>query len=60
MFERLTKYAGKLADRNMNVKLGGGTLGLEDFVDDFYELEGSRTPTTSRRLNAIASTPRKA
>lgn len=40
MFERLTKYAGKLADRNMNVELGGGTLGLEDFVDDFYELDG--------------------
>lgn len=24
----------------MNVELGGGTLGLEDFVDDFYELDG--------------------
>lgn len=31
MFERLTKHAGKLEDRNMNVELGGGTLGLEDF-----------------------------
>ena len=40
MFERLTKYAGKLADRNMNVEFGGGTFGLEDFVDDFYELDG--------------------
>ena len=40
MFERLTKHAGKLEDRNMNVELGGGTLGLEDFVDDFYELDG--------------------
>lgn len=42
MFERLTKHAGKLEDRNMNVELGGGTLGLEDFVDDFYELDGVR------------------
>ena len=41
MFERLTKHAGKLEDRNMNVELGGGTLGLEDFVDDFYELDGT-------------------
>lgn len=40
MFERLTKHAGKLEDRNMNVELGGGTLGLEDFVDGFYELDG--------------------
>lgn len=40
MYERLTKYVGELAGRDAGVELGGGTLGLEDFVSDFYGLDG--------------------
>lgn len=40
MYEKLTKYAGTLADRKLSSYLGCGTAGLEDFVDDFYALEG--------------------
>ena len=41
MFERLTKYAGKLADRNMNVEFGGGTFGPVSYTH-------LTLPTTSR------------
>lgn len=40
MYEMLTKYAGTLADRKLGSCLGCGTVGLEDFVDDFYAFEG--------------------
>lgn len=40
MYEMLTKYAGTLADRKLGSYLGCGTVGLEDFVDDFYAFEG--------------------
>lgn len=60
MFERLTKHAGKLEDRNMNVELGGGTLDSRISSTISMNWTGSRTPATSRRLNAMASTPRKA
>ena len=40
MYEKLTKYAGTLADRKLSSYLGCGTVGLEDFVDDFYAFEG--------------------
>ena len=40
MYERLTKYAGTLADRKLGIELGGGTVGLSDFVEGFYAVEG--------------------
>lgn len=40
MYERLTKYAGTLANRELGNELGGGTLGMDDFIEDFYALEG--------------------
>lgn len=40
MYQKLTKYAGTLVDRKLSSYLGCGTVGLEDFVDDFYALEG--------------------
>ena len=38
MYEKLTKYAGALAGRDLGSHLGCGTLGMEDFADDFCGL----------------------
>ena len=38
MYEKLTKYAGALAGRELGSHLGCGTLGMEDFADDFCGL----------------------
>lgn len=40
MYERLTKYAGTLAARETSADFCSGTIGMDDFLDDFYELEG--------------------
>ena len=40
MFERVTKYVGTLASRKLDVEHGGGTLGMDDLIEDFYALEG--------------------
>ncbi len=40
MYKRLTKYAGTLAAREINVVPFCGTGGLDDFVGDFYGLVG--------------------
>lgn len=39
MYERLTKYAGTLAGREISTIPLCGTDGLDDFIDDFYGLE---------------------
>ena len=39
MYERLTKYAGTLADRETSTIPLCGTDGMSDFINDFYELE---------------------
>ena len=40
MYERLTKYAGALAGRETETIPFCGTAGMDDFIDDFYALEG--------------------
>ena len=40
MYERLTKYAGALADRETETIPFCGTAGMDDFIEDFYALEG--------------------
>lgn len=40
MYERLTRYAGTLADRDVTSEGCWWTVGLDDFVDDFYGLDG--------------------
>lgn len=40
MYERLTKYAGTLAARDLETELGGGTIGVDDFIEDFYAVDG--------------------
>ncbi len=40
MYERLTKYAGTLAGRETSSRFGCGTIGMNDFIDDFYGTEG--------------------
>lgn len=40
MYEALIKYAGILQNRELTVELGGGTQGLDDFIRDFYDLDG--------------------
>ena len=39
MYERLTKYAGTLAERELETEFGGGTIGVEDFIGDFYAVD---------------------
>lgn len=46
MYERLTKYAGTLADREVSAIPFAGTDGLDDFIDDFYELEEELADTS--------------
>lgn len=40
MYESLTRYAGTLAKRKTTAALGEGSIGLDDFVRDFYDLKG--------------------
>ena len=40
MYERLTKYAGTLAGRETSSRFGCGTIGMDEFIDDFYGTEG--------------------
>ncbi len=40
MYERLTKYAGTLAGRKTEAPDSWWTVGMGDFIDDFYGLEG--------------------
>lgn len=40
MYEKLTKYAGTLTGRKLDVELDGGTLGVDDFIEDFYAVDG--------------------
>lgn len=60
MYEKLTKYAGALAGRDLGSHLGCGTLGMEDFVDDFcgftMTIMGSPTAITMPRSSAMALT----
>lgn len=40
MYEDLTCYAGTLAERETTAALGVGTIGMDDFIRAFYNLEG--------------------
>lgn len=40
MYESMTKYVGTLAGRGLEAELGGGTIGMDDFIEDFYAVEG--------------------
>lgn len=40
MYEKLTKYAGTLAGRELETEFGGGSLGMDDFIGDFYAVDG--------------------